>query len=68
MHAGAVLGALAPWATGALLPNFAAGFGADRISRSYDDATLARLASLAQRFDPENILRAGQVPVRSART
>ena len=63
-HAAQVLAALRPWATGGLLPNFAAGTGADRIARSYDDATLTRLTALAERYDPRHVLRAGQVPVR----
>jgi hypothetical protein len=47
-----------------LLPNFAAATGAERIARSYDQATLAVLTGLAAKYDPANVLRAGQVPVR----
>ncbi|MGK5685154.1 FAD-binding oxidoreductase [Actinoplanes sp. URMC 104] len=65
-HAAAVRQALAPWATGGALPNLSSGSGAERIARSYDPATLARLVSLAERYDPANVLRAGQVPVRDA--
>jgi FAD/FMN-containing dehydrogenase len=63
-HAAAVRSALAPWATGGTLPNFSAGTGADRLARSYDPATLARLTELAHRYDPAGVLRAGQVPPR----
>ena len=40
--------------------------GAERIARSYDPATLARLVEIAGRFDPANVLRVGQVPVRQS--
>ena len=63
-HAAHVRAALEPWTTGGLLPNFSAGTGVDRIARSYDPATLARLVDVAHRYDPDNVLRAGQVPVR----
>nr|WP_221377248.1 FAD-binding oxidoreductase [Actinoplanes polyasparticus] len=65
-HAAALRSALAPWATGGALPNHGAAAGQERIARSYDPATLARLTSLAERYDPANVLRAGQVPLRSA--
>jgi hypothetical protein len=64
-HGEAVRAALAPWATGGLLPNFAAGAGAERLARSYDPVTLARLVELAEHYDPSAVLRAGQVPVRT---
>ncbi|WP_127506074.1 FAD-binding oxidoreductase [Actinoplanes solisilvae] len=63
-HAQALLEAIGPWADGGALPNMGAGTGAARLSRSYDPATLARLISIATRYDPHNVLRAGQVPVR----
>lgn len=63
-HAETVRAAVAPWATGGALPNVGAGTGADRLSRVYDPATLDRLMSIAARYDPRNVLRAGQVPVR----
>ncbi|HEX5205029.1 MAG TPA: FAD-binding protein [Actinoplanes sp.] len=65
-HAARVAEAMAPWTTGGLLPNLAAGVGEARIARSYDPETLARLIALAGRYDPANVLRAGQVPVRAA--
>ena len=64
-HGQSVRTALAPWATGGLLPNFAAGTGPERLARSYDPVTLARLAELAERYDPAHVLRVGQVPART---
>jgi hypothetical protein len=64
-HGAQVRAALAPWATGGLLPNFAAGTGPERLARSYDPATLARLVELAERYDPHHVLRVGQVPTRT---
>jgi FAD/FMN-containing dehydrogenase len=63
-HGAAVRAAMAPWATGGAEPNFAAGSGADRLARSYDPPTLARLTALADKYDPARLLRVGQVPVR----
>ena len=63
-HGAAVRTAMAPWATGGAEPNFAAGSGADRLARSYDPPTLARLTALADKYDPARVLRVGQVPVR----
>lgn len=64
VHATTVLEAMRPWSAGLTLPNFAAGTGSARMERSYDDATLARLTALAQQYDPQYVLRSGQVPVR----
>jgi FAD/FMN-containing dehydrogenase len=64
-HAAGVVGALEPWATGGLLPNFAPAATADRVARSYDEDTRTWLAALADRHDPAGVLRIGQV-VRSA--
>ena len=64
-HGAAVRAALAPWSTGGLLPNFAPGSGPERLARSYDPETLARLAELAERYDPHAVLRVGQVPART---
>ena len=63
-HAAAVRAALAPWSTGGAQPNFASGTGPDRLARSYDPSTLARLTELAAKYDPARVLRVGQVPVR----
>ena len=60
-HAGVLSAALAPYATGGVLPNFAP---AARGVRRYDDDTRAWLIALGDRFDPDGVLRVGQV-VRS---
>lgn len=64
-NAAAILGALAPWCTGGLLPNFAASEDPAVIARKYDAGTLARLATLAATFDPHGVLRAAR-PIRQA--
>jgi hypothetical protein len=63
-HAAQVREAIAPWATGGQLPNFQCGTGAERLARSYDEPTLSRLVAIAERYDPNRVLRVGQVPVR----
>lgn len=60
-HAAAVVAAVAPWATGGALPNFAASGAAERLARCYDEDTLYWLAALAERFDPAGVFRVGQV-------
>ena len=60
-HAGAVIGALAPWSTGRQLPNFAPASDPARLARCYDEDTLYQLAALAERYDPAGVLRVGQV-------
>ncbi|PXW35417.1 UNVERIFIED_CONTAM: FAD/FMN-containing dehydrogenase [Williamsia faeni] len=59
-HAASIMGAMAPWAIGEL-PNFNPGITPERISSCYDEDTLAWLSALAERHDPEGVLRAGQV-------
>lgn len=60
-HAAAVVAALAPWATGGQFPNFAMSDDPARLTRVYNEDTLYWLASLAERYDPEGVLRVGQV-------
>ncbi|MCS5734699.1 FAD-binding oxidoreductase [Herbiconiux daphne] len=57
--------ALAPWATGRQLPNFAPADDAEHIRRIYDESTLARLASLIAAFDPRGVIAVGR-PLRAA--
>lgn len=64
-HAEAVRRAVEPWLHGGGLPNFGHGCGPDRMARTYDVGTLARLTALARRFDPDHVFRVGQVPHRS---
>jgi hypothetical protein len=56
-----VAGSLEPWSTGGMLPNFAAGADPRSIRRRYDDATLVRLSTLGDRYDPGGVLRVGPV-------
>jgi hypothetical protein len=60
-HAGTVIDAMAPWATGGQFPNFAPASDPARLARCYDEDTLYRLAALAERHDPAGVLRVGQV-------
>lgn len=60
-HARAVEQAVAAWATGGTLPNFAASADPDRIARSYDEDTWHWLAALANDLDPHGVLHVGQV-------
>lgn len=60
-QAGALTRALAPWATGGLLPNFAPSSDAARMARVYDEDTRHWLAALADRYDPDGVLNTGQV-------
>jgi hypothetical protein len=58
-HGLQVRAALAPWATGHALPNWAAGDSPERLARSYDAATLARLTAVAEQYDPKAVFRVG---------
>lgn len=60
-HASAVTRAVAPWATGAQMPNFAPSYDPARPARVYHEDTLHRLAALADRYDPARVLATGQV-------
>jgi hypothetical protein len=60
-HAGAVVGSVAPWSSQGQLPNFAPSDDPGRPARVYQADVLARLASLAERYDPAGVFRAGQV-------
>ena len=53
--------ALAPWSTGGLMPNFAPSADPARAARVYDEDTRHWLGSLADQFDPDGVLRTGQV-------
>lgn len=57
----ALLDALAPWTTGGALPNFAGGDDPQRFARCYDAATLTRLRTLGDRYDPHRVLATGRV-------
>lgn len=61
----AIHAALAPWATGRQLPNFAPSGEAEHLHRVYGEATLARLSGLIAAFDPRGVIGAGR-PLRAA--
>ncbi|KGI67407.1 FAD-binding oxidoreductase [Mycolicibacterium rufum] len=65
-HAGAVASAVAPWATGEQMPNFAPSYDPARPARVYTEDTLHWLAALADRYDPAGVLATGQV-IRTVR-
>lgn len=67
VHAEAIRTALAPWATGGAFPNFGASTSPERVNRSYDEPTLARLTAAAEQYDPHHLFRVGHVPVRPAK-
>lgn len=54
-HGAALMAAVAPWATGRLLPNFGASSAPDRFERSYDASSYARLARIAADHDPGRV-------------
>jgi hypothetical protein len=60
-HAASVIAAVAPWATGGVLPNFAPSADPAVNARCYDEDTRHWLGALADRHDPAGVLRVGQV-------
>jgi len=60
-HAGTVLDAMRPWATGGMLPNFTASADPEVLRRRYDEPTLTSLSTLGDRYDPSGVFRVGQV-------
>jgi hypothetical protein len=58
-HAAQVLDALRPWSTGAAMPNFLRGSGPERAAACYDEHTRTWLMALADRYDPDGVLRVG---------
>lgn len=61
VHSAAVMDAMAPWSTGRELPNFSPAADPAGLARCYDEATIARLAALAEDHDPAGVLRVGHV-------
>ena len=59
-HNAAVQQALGPWLTGHEFPNFGAAIGEARMARVYDEDTRTWLSALAERHDPNGVLRVGQ--------
>jgi hypothetical protein len=58
-HAHELFAALAEWDTGGVWPNFSPPHDDATALRAYDEPTLARLAAIAERYDPDNVLAAG---------
>ena len=58
-HVHELFTALADWDTGGIWPNFAPPHDEATARRAYDGATLARLAEVAERYDPDGVLAAG---------
>jgi hypothetical protein len=58
-HSDALFSALADWDTGGVWPNFAPPHDAGSAKRAYSPETLARLAAVADRYDPDGVLAAG---------
>jgi len=56
-HAAELVAAVAPWATGGQLPNFAASNDPGRPARCYNDDALHWLRALAERHDPASVMR-----------
>ena len=58
-HSDALFEALSDWDTGGCWPNFAPPHDAGSAKRAYSPETLARLAAVADRYDPDGVLAAG---------
>jgi hypothetical protein len=62
-NAEAVCDAVAPWSTGGILPNAAAGADPALVARKYPEPVLDRLASLVTSYDPAGVIPAGRAVV-----
>jgi FAD/FMN-containing dehydrogenase len=58
-HSAALFAALGDWSTGGIWPNFAPAHDTASARLAYSPATLATLASVADRYDPDAVLAAG---------
>jgi hypothetical protein len=58
-HSAALFEALGDWSTGGIWPNFAPPHDAASARLAYSPATLAKLAAVAERYDPDAVLAAG---------
>ncbi|GAB7071518.1 FAD-binding oxidoreductase [Mycobacterium hodleri] len=56
-HAADLVAAVAPWATGGQMPNFAASNDPGRPARCYNEDALHWLRALARRYDPASVMR-----------
>lgn len=66
-HAHRMFEALAQWDTGGIWPNFGPLSGPASARRAYSPATLARLAAVADTYDPDGVLVSGVI-ARSGRS
>ena len=64
-YSDALFAALAPWDSGRVMPNFVPAHDVASARRAYDDATLQRLAEVAETYDPARVL-AGAAYARAA--
>lgn len=58
-HSAALFRSLSEWDFGGVWPNFAPPHDAVTARRAYGPATLARLSSVAEQYDPDGVLAAG---------
>jgi hypothetical protein len=58
-HAASLFAALGDWDTGGIWPNFGPPHDGATARRAYDDATLAKLAAVSAKYDPDGVLAAG---------
>ena len=58
-HSATLFDALSDWDTGGVWPNFAPPHDPASARRAYRSSTLARLAAVADRYDPDHVLAAG---------
>jgi hypothetical protein len=56
-HGAEMVSAVAPWATGGQMPNFAASADPERPARCYNEDALHWLRALAKRYDPASVMR-----------
>ncbi len=59
-HADELMAAMAPWSDGRSQANFAASGDPAAVARKYDAPTLARLATLADTYDPRGVIAAAR--------
>jgi hypothetical protein len=58
-HAQQMFADLAEWDTGGIWPNFGPAHDEATARRAYDEETLARLAEIVDRYDPDGVLQIG---------
>lgn len=66
-HMRRLFAALADWDTGGVWPNYKTPHDAASARRAYDGRTLARLAAVVDRYDPDRVLAGGAFARRAVR-